>query len=159
MSSANKDNKMEGTWIAMIGLVASTLVVFVLILIFIVPIDSDVDLVEKEDDILFVQLEKVNSEHFIFKDFTNFKGADSIPESLIKYLSKELRDQKKYTILVRFPADDNFSKGSRYDQAYEEGKTVIQLLVKSAIPIENIRLNLLEDPKITKTLVEILQNK
>ena len=159
----SSEDKLENTWIAMIGLVASTLVIFILVLIFIVPINSEKVTLASDDQSLNVYLLEVSDEHLVFKNFSNFYSIDSIPDSLVHYIFTHLNKHTKYIIKMSFSTTNSLSKGTDYDNAYALGKVAIAMLVKAEIPIENIRLRIMEDSSLKKesdqTLIEIVSDK
>lgn len=135
----------ENTWIAMIGVVASTLVIFILMLIFIVPIDTKRVVLTTDDEKILIRVKAVSSEHLVIKNFQKVNNIEQIPDSLIDYIGANFDTTQKYFVRLRFRPKSNFSKGSNYENTYSHAKVSLLMLVKAGVPAENIRIQLIED--------------
>lgn len=155
MAKKTKVNE-EGTWIAMIGLVSSTLVVFVLMLLLIVPVETEKVVITNDDPKRYIKVSKIDQSYFM-ANFERFNSINSVSDKFISYLRDDLDKSKDYLIRLKYTPNKNVSRGTDYDRAYSIGKTAIQLLVKAKIPIEQIKLKIVYKAiKGKNTVLEII---
>ncbi len=142
------DRSSEIEWIAMIGAVASTLVVFILIMVLFIPVSEKGKFIE-DKDFLALFLEQKAKDYFIIKNVEALNNEKEIQKKLVNYIDKNLTKNRKYTLLLKFGKRDDLSTGSNYINAYISSKLVLDLLLKGNVGNGGIDNKVEVDDKLT----------
>ncbi len=137
----------EVEWIAMIGAVASTLVIFILIMVIFVPIFEKGRFVLNED-FLSLFLEEKAKDYFIIRNIEALDNEKEVQKKLINYIDENSPKNKKYTLTIKFGKQNDLSTGANYINAYISNKLILNLLLKANMSMNNISVKIEEDNKL-----------
>lgn len=131
-------------WMAMIGAVASSVVIFILILLITMPIIDQSALIEDKKAASLL-LEHKGNNHFIIKNIDQLNKNIEEQTQISQYIDNNTNKEKKYLITILFSKEDKLSTGASYQNSYIYSKIIMIILRNANIKINNIRVLIKQD--------------